>query len=259
MASIVINCDDLGMNEATNKAIGLLFKKKLITSCSCLVNFAETSSAKKIAEDYNFTNKIGLHFNITEGYPLTEKIKTMPRFCREKKFHGQYRSNRSKIFRKSVATNFLTLNDISALKLEFDCQVDKFINIFNILPSHVDSHHGSHHDPFLFILICRWANLRGISAVRPQFNLSKRSAPINIIKNGLNYYAKFLLKSQADFFGDLGEFEANLLNKNSKIELMVHAIPTNSAVINDLDGINIEEKILALDLVNHNKCSYRDF
>jgi hypothetical protein len=40
---------------------------------------------------------------------------------------------------------------------------------------------------------------------------------------------------------------------------MVHALPTNSSKINDIDGIDLEKKIRSLNLVGHNQCSYRDF
>ena len=57
MANIVINCDDFGMNAATNEAIGNLFNKNLITSCSCLMNFGEISYAKQVAQDFDFIYK----------------------------------------------------------------------------------------------------------------------------------------------------------------------------------------------------------
>jgi len=260
MADVVINCDDLGLSLATNKAIGVLFEKGLITSCTALVNFEEISSAKTIAAEYCFTNKIGLHFNITEGSPLSEGIKAVTQVCEGGRLHGNYRSRRVKFLNAiPVYANFLTRADIVTIKVEFNSQVDRFIEIFGILPSHVDSHHGSHHDPILFLCICSWAKARGIPAVRPQFNLVTKSAFIRSIKNVLNSYAKTQLSCQADFFGSLDEFSNNVVHKSSKVELMVHAIPTNSSVINDIDGVDVERKILSLNLDGHNQCCYRDF
>lgn len=259
MANVVINCDDLGLSLGTNKAIGVLFEKELITSCSALVNFKEISSAKQIAADYYFTDKIGLHFNITEGYPLSERVKSVARVCEDGRLHGNFRSEKLKVFgTMPVYASFLTRSDISAIKVEFNCQVDRFIEIFGILPSHVDSHHGSHHDPMLFLCVCRWARERGIPAVRPQFNLLTKSWLVKLVKNMLNNYAKSQLTCQADFFGSLDEFSNDSVNDTSKVELMVHAIPTKSSKINDIDGVDLESKILSLSLANHNQCSYRD-
>ena len=260
MANVVINCDDLGLSLGTNKAIGILFEKELITSCSALVNFEEISSAKLIATEYDFTEKIGLHFNITEGRPISEEVKSVPRICEDGRLHGRFRSGTVKIFGGvPIAVDFLTWSDISAIKKEFNCQVDKFIDIFGLLPSHVDSHHGSHHDPILFLFICRWARERNISAIRPQFNLVTKSPFVRTVKNILNRYAKLKLTNQADFFGSLDDFLHHIGNEKSKVELMVHALPTDSSKINDIDGIDLEKKIRSLNLAGHNKCSYRDF
>jgi len=260
MANVIINCDDLGLSLVTNEAIGTLFSKNLITSCSALVNFDEIYSARDIANEYGFSEKIGLHFNITQGLPLSDDIRHVTRVFSNGMLRDDFRSQKIKVLGlEPVFMNFLSRSDLSAIKREFNCQVDRFVDIFGVLPSHADSHHGSHHDPIIFVFFCKWARERGIKAVRPQFNMGATSSSVKLVKNLLNRYAKWALGSQADFFGSLDEFTNHRFNKESKIELMVHAIPTDLDGINDIDGINLEQKILAAKLHCHQLCSYRDF
>ena len=261
MANVVINCDDFGLSPSTNEAIGTLFQKKIITSCSALVNFKDIYSAKDIANKYAFTNNIGLHFNITQGYPLTDDIKACSRIFSNGMLNDDFRSNKIKILGSSpVFVNFLSKLELSAIQREFNAQVDKFLDIFGILPSHMDSHHGCHHDPILYLYICKWARNRGIKAVRPQFNMYTGISIKRLVKSTLNKYAKYSLTNQADFFGTLEEFSDYDydFNKNSNVEIMVHAIPTTSGQINDIDGINLEQKILDAKLHQHHQCSYRN-
>lgn len=259
MANVVINCDDLGLNTPTNEAIGVLFEKKLITSCTALVNFKDIYSAKIIADKYHFTNNIGLHFNITQGHPLTDDIKFFPRIFSNGMLNDDFRSNKLNIPGASpVLVNFLSRSELAAIRIEFDAQVDKFLDIFGVLPSHVDSHHGCHHDPILFLYMCKWARNRGIKAIRPQFNMHGRMSIKNIIKNILNKYAQYNLMYQADFFGTLNEFSNRNFNRKSNVEIMVHAMPTHSDQINDIDGLNLQQKILDAKLHQHHQCSYRN-
>ena len=108
--------------------------------------------------------------------------------------------------------------------------------------------------------MCKWARNRGIKAVRPQFNMYTGVSIKHLVKSTLNKYAKYSLKNQADFFGTLEEFSGydHGFDKDSNVEIMVHAIPTTSGQINDIDGINLEQKILDAKLHKHHQCSYRN-
>ncbi len=258
MASIIINCDDFGLDKETNKNISTLFQEGSISSCSCLVNFPDFDHAVELAKKFNFSDKIGLHFNITEGSPLSKAILNSARLCDGEVFVKSFRKNKVlNLGSYEVAMNFLSKEDLSMIKEEFHAQVEKFISSFGMLPSHVDSHHGSHHDAMLFVFICSWCSELSINAVRPQFNLKKTNFIIKLVKTTLNIYAKIRLKNQVDFFGDLEDIKNCDLATNASVELMVHALTNKKGEICDLDLSNLKKKILTVMSLDHHLTGYR--
>lgn len=259
MAFIIINCDDFGLSNETNSAISYLFERELITSCSCLVNMPSSAMAANIARGNKFSDKVGLHFNITEGVPLCRELLDLRRVCTERRFHGGFRTEGISAYMGSkILFNFLSPRELRLIKEEFHAQVDEFYTLFNRLPTHIDSHHGSHHDPMLFCFICHWAKSRNIFSVRPQFTIGKQPLYIKTIKRAFNYYARIQLPRQADGFGSAAEFQDHGNRENEILELMVHAIPGQENRINDIDGVDLIKRLRALLSGENNFCSYGD-
>ena len=79
-ARIIINADDFGYSISINKAILEAFKNNIISTTTLLANMPGFDDACEIAQRENLTDKIGIHFNLSEGEPLTEPIKRIRKF-----------------------------------------------------------------------------------------------------------------------------------------------------------------------------------
>ena len=218
-----------------------------------------SAMAANTAHEYKFSEKVGLHFNITEGTPLCHELADLRRVCSERKFHGGFRTKGVSGFRGSkILFNFLTRRELKMVKEEFHAQLDEFYALFKRLPTHIDSHHGSHHDPMLFCFICHWAKSRNIFAVRPQFTIGKQPLYLKAIKTAFNRYAKAQLPKQADGFGSAAEFQDHEESVSKTLELMVHAIPNEENIIKDIDGVDLVKRLTALQSGNNILYSYSD-
>jgi predicted glycoside hydrolase/deacetylase ChbG (UPF0249 family) len=75
---LIINADDLGYCPERNRGILVAFSEgHHISSASVLVNALFSADAVRLSLEKNLP--IGLHFNITEGKPISEltKVKTL--------------------------------------------------------------------------------------------------------------------------------------------------------------------------------------
>lgn len=70
--SLIINADDLGYCSARDNAIFQLFQRGVVTSASLLVNSGSSEAALPSALALGLP--VGLHFNLTEGVPLSEVV-----------------------------------------------------------------------------------------------------------------------------------------------------------------------------------------
>ena len=73
--TIIVNADDFGSSIEANEGIAVSFQQQLIDRTTLMVNMPSASEAVKLASELGFTDRIGLHLNLTEGVPLTESIK----------------------------------------------------------------------------------------------------------------------------------------------------------------------------------------
>jgi predicted glycoside hydrolase/deacetylase ChbG (UPF0249 family) len=75
---IIINADDFGCKESIDRGIARLMRQGCINSASVIVNAEHIEQAAKMVRQmrdeldwFDRGVSIGLHFNITEGKPLT--------------------------------------------------------------------------------------------------------------------------------------------------------------------------------------------
>lgn len=74
---LIINSDDYGYSVSINKGIANAFEQNIITNTSLLANGECFDDAITRARDGSYTDKIGLHANITEGKPLGGPYNTL--------------------------------------------------------------------------------------------------------------------------------------------------------------------------------------
>lgn len=172
--NIIINADDFGQTESCTLAIAKAFNENLISSTTACANGEYVEQAYKLACDNNFTDKIGIHINLTEGKPLTDGIKNDAFFCENGEFHG--RINRLKKPTKM---------QLFELKEEITAQVERLKEIgFNI--THADSHHHIHTCLFFENTIKEVLFSYGINKIRLHRNLGDIKFYKKIIKRLYN-------------------------------------------------------------------------
>ena len=83
---LIINADDFGISHEVNEAITLCFNKNYINQTTIMVNMPYVDEAVELSKDNGFSDRVGLHLNLVEGKPLTERIRDTI-FCDE---HGMF-------------------------------------------------------------------------------------------------------------------------------------------------------------------------
>lgn len=218
MKRIIVNADDFGLNESCNKAISRCFREGLITDTTIIANGNAFAEAAWLGTT-EFSGKVGIHFNLTEGKPLTATIKSLPSFCKDGIFHGNVRRMKR-----------LSKHERNAVYEELSAQCQK-VKEAGIDITHADSHHHIHTGIFIAPIVFRVCRENGIKAVRLHRNLGKISLPKRIVKF---IYNTVLRKSfiSTDYMGSAED--VNLLEpKAGTIEIMVHPVLDSSGNIID--------------------------
>ena len=81
MLDVTINADDYGWSKSCSLAILEAYEKKYITTTTMMSTGAFFDEAVKLIKDSGLKDHVGIHFDLTEGYPLTSRIRNEPFFC----------------------------------------------------------------------------------------------------------------------------------------------------------------------------------
>ena len=214
MKKLIINADDFGINKNVNSAIMTAMEMNICTDSTLLVNFENSEDAAKLAISNNKKDKIGIHLNLTEGYPLTNKIRNESRFCNsEGIFH----------FKKNKRIVYLSKSEKKAVYEEITCQI-QLCRKLGIPISHADSHNHIHEEPGLLILILEVLKKENIPFLRITNNIGETSFQNRLYRNSYNQILRVFKLAGTDYFGSTFNL-SNLkkpIQENSIIELMVH-------------------------------------
>ena len=205
---MIINADDFGLNRRCTDAICEAFVKGYITDTTFIANGDAYEYSIECISKYNLEDKIGIHFNLTEGIPLTEDIKACDMFCIDGKFKG--RINRLKILNKK---------EKEALYLELSAQIEKLENS-GVKLNHCDSHHHIHTGFFIMPVVLKVCKKHNINKIRAHRNIGK----ISLYKRIGKYIYNLILKLKGFKTTKYFCFDSDLDNKDipSDIEIMVH-------------------------------------
>lgn len=132
---LILNADDFGYTKEINRGIMHGMRNGIITSTTVLTNCEidpsdceELKSIKHIG--------IGLHLNLTLEKPLT---------------NGSSIQDNNGYFYDRKQLDFSQLN-LTEVEQEFRAQIKRFIELFQQLPSHFDSHHSIHDHPTILTI-----------------------------------------------------------------------------------------------------------
>lgn len=161
---VIINADDFGMSESCSRAIALAFEKGLVTDTTMMATGDFFDEAVGLAKEQGFFDRIGIHFNLTEGVPLTEDICRLSDFVLDGRFYKGYDWQKP-----------LTEDEEQAVYRELCAQVIKLCGA-GIGITHADSHHYLHNAPYLAPIFVRVCKEHGIEKLRLQRNLGTDEA-----------------------------------------------------------------------------------
>ena len=223
MIRITINGDDFGLDERNSAAIAEAFEKELITDTTMLANYPSFDMAVKLAEQQGFTDKIGIHFNLTAGVPLTEDIRQCPRFVTDGVFNKTYN-------RISPLNNA----EKDAIYKELTAQAEK-IKSAGIPINHADSHHHIHTAVFIAPITLRVCRENGIDKIRSHRNLGEIPFYKKVVKDRYN---KWLVEQgfiNTKYFAYVMDVRGGELPDDT--EIMVHPDYDKNGVLIDRRGM----------------------
>ena len=133
---IVLCADDFGQNQAISNAIMELIARQRISATSCLVNLKLWPEFSKRLQSYKSHADIGLHFNLTEGKPLSQSSRN---------FFSQLIPRLNSWLMNGINRK-IKQNEIEE---ELYCQWACFIDYFGEEPRFIDGHQYIHHFPIV--------------------------------------------------------------------------------------------------------------
>lgn len=228
---IIINADDFGASESVNLAITAGFEHNIISSTTIMANMPAFEDACERATLGGFTDRIGIHINITEGHSLTDAIRAFPKF---------YGTDGVFCFRRN-RNWYLSPAECAALAEEVGAQIQR-CRAIGLALTHADSHHHVHTEPAVFKVIRPVLRDYAIRSLRNSENSSKvpKSIPILLYKKAFNIWLKHSGFKTTDMFSGLNAFDMSCYlsrDRSECWEIMVHPVYSNNEIIDSEDGL----------------------
>ena len=231
-AKIVVNADDFGYSSPLNRAILKSFNLNLHSTTTLMCNMPGFEEACDMAFENKITDRIGIHLNMTEGKPLTEKIKKFRKFVNEK----------GEMF-KSYKGQFLSREERDAVYAELQAQVDRFKSR-RFSPAHADTHHHFHFYIGTSLIIKELAIKNRIPAVRLRFNWGNLSIQRRIYSKIVNTNFAIAGLAKTSRFCEIRTVDRKLLSLDKPIEVMVHPVfGERDKIVNYVNGKDLEELV----------------
>lgn len=254
MRKLIINADDFGLTQTCTEAIIGAFAEEKITSTTICANGNFFDNAVNSALANGFEKNIGIHLNITEGTPLTEKMRSERIFC---DINGNYHGQIKRVKPLTRIQKEIVFN-------EFVNQILK-VRKSGISVSHADSHHHIHTALNITPIAIAALKENSINKIRISRNIGQIKYFKKLLKDIYNIYllsGKFI---STDLFGSLEDVDTGLPNNNKSLEIMVHpdydkANRLIDRIYYDEDGVpggnvlNVKEIIIN----SYRLCSYNN-
>ena len=144
---LIVNADDYGLTPGVSAGIRYAHTHGLVTSTSVLVTQPTIAEEIQMATSETPNLGLGLHLNLTSGKPIQDcrKIRTLL-------------NETGNFYRPSELESKLEILDPSEVDAEWQAQLERFQNLVNSSPDHIDSHHYiSYRTPWLFQIMIKLA------------------------------------------------------------------------------------------------------
>jgi predicted glycoside hydrolase/deacetylase ChbG (UPF0249 family) len=229
---VIVNADDFGMSLAVNEGIRRGFETGLISSASIMTNMPAFEEACDIARKERFSDRIGLHFNLTEGTPLSSQIRDCPKFCGP---GGEFVFSRISGMRLSQLEQAAVAEELRAQWRA--CTQN------GISPTHLDTHRHVHTAWGIASVIIRLRDELGIPAVRTHWNVVPSPNLLKRIYIGLINKRFWNAGLAATRFGaETSQGALAIRKRQMPLEIMVHPIlSSDGRVVDRLEDRALDE------------------
>ena len=234
--TIIVNADDFGQSSNVNRAILTCFSRGLISSATMMANMPGFDEACHMAISNQLTDRIGVHLNLTDGWPLLPELRSNPALCEAS---GRFRRFRSLLISKS---------DRAMIAAEVAAQIQRCRDA-GLPVTHADSHQHVHNEPMVFLAIQPVLKRLGIRHLRISRNMD--SLPVTsrkrIAKSCFNRWIAFHGLRGTDYFGTVENFEyfraADRL-ATASIEILTHpSLDQEGTLIDHLDNLPLADRL----------------
>ena len=233
---LIVNADGFGISNTVNRAILESIESGLVTSTSIMANMPGFEDAVTLLREHGALNiRVGVHLNLTAGYPLSGAILDCPRFCND---NGRFIYDRKRRF------FLLNRSEKRAVYAEMKAQIERVLDT-GIIPAHLDSHHHLHTWWGVAPLVCRLGREYGVGRIRLTRNIGRPPTLAKRIYKAL--FNKWRLGSRQDFnntdyFGgieDVNVFSRQHILHGKTMEIMVHPLFNEEGELVDGDQQNL--------------------
>ncbi|CDF95881.1 MULTISPECIES: ChbG/HpnK family deacetylase [unclassified Pseudomonas] len=211
-SEVIINADDFGLSLGDNAIIQSAFKAGVISSATLMVNTPGFEQACKMARHPMLRGRIGLHFNITHGSPLSPSIASRRTFCDA---NGEFDLSLSRLALR------LGAKDLAAVLEELQAQWQRCLD-YGVRPSHLDSHNHVHNIWPIGEVVARFAARQGVP-IRLARNLGANlNLPKRIFKTLFNRRLRTLSGATADYVCTPADLQHAAPPDHGVLEVIVH-------------------------------------
>ncbi|PYY78552.1 hypothetical protein DNK59_29350 [Pseudomonas sp. TKO26] len=173
---VIVNADDFGLDPDYNQLTLDAFKRGVISSATLMANMPAFEDACRLSHEHGLLGRIGLHFNLTYGAPLSQGMARQPLLCNAQ---GQ--------FELGLSRSALRLPKAAADAVwqELQAQWQRCLDQ-GLRPSHIDSHQHVHNLWPVAPIVARFAARQGVP-VRLARNVGGNIGPLKrLFKSALN-------------------------------------------------------------------------
>lgn len=136
MKSFILCADDYGHSDGVSQGIIELIKQGRLSATSCMTTAPLWAKHARLLKAHDGEVQVGLHFNLTEGKPLTKPKSMIQR--------GEFLSLKDVL----IKAHLRSINKDEVIN-ELNAQLDGFKEHFGRLPDYIDGHQHVHHLPVI--------------------------------------------------------------------------------------------------------------
>ncbi|WP_223488176.1 ChbG/HpnK family deacetylase [Pseudomonas sp. A-RE-19] len=211
---VIVNADDFGLSVSENAVILGAFQAGVISSATAMANMPAFEAACVLARQPLLMGRIGLHFNLTYGRPLSPSILARSTFC-----------DSQGLFDLNLARHCLWLNrhDRNAVLEELEAQWQRCLDN-GLRPSHIDSHQHVHNIWPIGEIVARFAAYQGVPVRLARHLGNNLSVPKRVFKTLLNYRLNHLAGASAEYVCTPVDLRNVAMPNDGLLEIVVHPV-----------------------------------